>query len=250
MAAGDPIRTTSDLYKRLAAGTATEGPGTGTALSGQAIYDRFIRPDEQRRVQQIMGGLRQSNTGSRALALASNEDMARRLGFGGTQFAQALDQSTSEASSNQLGEALRRAREQLSEMNTDPARLDVLRRAAEAAQRRITRDTVGNQVWAGIDQAVGAALAAAGGPFAPLGAAIQAIGAGRGIHGGAIIGALGSEQAQRFSPSNIKTIDLAGLGQSLTAQAPRGQSSVGPGGAGADGGMAWRRALQDEYGGF
>ena len=248
MAAGDPIRTTSDLYRRLDQGTATEGRGSGTPLSGQDIYDRFIRPDEQRRVQDIMGGLQQANTGGRALTLGQNEDMARRLGFGGTRFAQALDQSTSEASSAQLGEALRRAREQLSEMNSDPARLDVLRRAAEAAQGRLTRDSIGNQAWAGIDAAVGAGLSAT--PLAGVGAAIQAIGAGRAVHGGAILGGLGAEQAKRFSPSNIKTMDLAGLGQSLASQAPRGQAAAGPGGANLGYAGAYRRAMQDEYGGF
>ena len=98
MAAGDQIRTTEELLRRLEAGTATERRpgqkiGPGDPITGQEIYDRFIRPGEEREVRRIMGGLQQASSQGRALAEALNEDTARRMGFSGTSLESALGSS-------------------------------------------------------------------------------------------------------------------------------------------------------------
>ena len=257
MAAGDQIRTTEEPLRRLEAGTATERRagqkvGPGDPITGQEIYDRFIRPGEEREVRRIMGGLQQTSSQGRALAEALNEDTARRMGFSGTSLESALGSSMNAVQAQRQAQAFQDARERLFQMSQDPSRFDLLRRANEAVGRRLQRDTVGNQVWAGIDSAIGTGLQAAGGPFAGLGAAIQAIGAGRAAHASGIIGAIGAEQAQNLSPGNINTMDLSGLASGINAGGGRaGQMSSGFQGAGRQRASAYRRALEDDYyGGF
>lgn len=249
MAAGDRIETTDDLYRRLENATATER-GSGP-ITGQEIYDRFIRPGEEREVRRIMGGLRQRNQSGRALAEALNADTAKRMGFGGTALESALGSSMNAVQAERQAQASQDARERLFAMSQDPARFDVLRRANEAVGRRLQRDTIGNNVWAGIDAAVGTGLQAAGGPFAGLGAAIQAIGAGRAAHMGAGIGAIGAEQAQNLSPQSIDAMDLSSLASGIQVGGGRGgQNASGFQGAGRSQASAYRRALEDEYGGW
>lgn len=256
MAAGDYIGNEGDLYKRLRHGTATERPdgvnvGVGKPITGQQIYDRFIRPGEERDVRRIMGGLKQSNQQGRALAQALNGDTARRMGFAGTSLESALGSSMNSVQAQRQAQAFQDARERLFSMSQDPARFDVLRRANEAVGQRVQQDTIGNNVWAGIDAAVGSGLAATGGPFAGLGAAIQAIGAGRAAHLSGGIGALGAEQAQNLSPSNIDSLDLSGLASGIQQGGARaGQNAAGFQGAGQQRASAYRRALDDEYGGW
>jgi hypothetical protein len=254
MAAGDYIGSTDELYRRLRNATGTERPdgvsvGAGKPITGQQIYDRFIRPDEERNVQRIMGGLKQSNQQGRALAQALNSDTAKRMGFSGTSLESALGSSMNSAQAQRQAAAYQDARERLLQMNSDPSRFDVLRRANEAVGQRINRDTIGNNVWAGVDAAVGSGLQAAGGPFAGLGAAIQAIGAGRAAHMSAGLGAIGAEQAQNLSPSNIEALDLSKLASGIPVGGTMsGQSAAGFQGAGQQRASAYRRALDDEYG--
>lgn len=257
MAAGDRIDTTEELYRRLEAGTATERRpgqriGPGDPITGQEIYNRFVRPGLEREARRIVSGLQQTTSQGRALAESINQDAARRMGFADTSLQSALGSSMNAVQAQRQARALQEAKERLFQMSRDPAQYDVLRRANEAVGRRLQRDTVGNQVWAGIDAAVGTGLQAAGGPFAGLGAAIQAIGAGRAAHASGIIGAIGAEQARNLSPSNIETMDLSALASGINTGGGRaGQMSAGFQGAGRQRASAYRRALEDDYyGGF
>lgn len=253
MPAGDPITSPEELYRRLEAGTATErGPWMGhgyrkEAIGGQDIYDRFIAPDERRRIRELMAGQRQQRGMSQALAEGERRAAAARGGFANTALEAAMKGTFESAwAKNQALGAADRQR-QLLAMQADPARFDVLRQAAEAASRRLQRDAVGNQVWAGIDQSLAAAMQ--GTPLAGLGAAIGAIGAGRSAHGAGIIGHQGADAAQRFSPGSIDAIDLGALARSI-GRGSRGQQAPGFQGAAPTQGSAWRRALEDEYGGY
>jgi len=254
MAAGDPITSPEELYRRTENATATErGPWMGhryrqDQLSGQDIYDRFIAPDERRRVGDIMSGLQQQRGQGAALARGLNRDKAARSGFG-SRLREALGSSFDQAMAQREAQAARDAKEQLTAMNADPARFDVLRRASEAYQKRLNRDTIGNSVWSGIDSAVGTGFAAAGGPWAGLGAGLLAAGAGRSAHAGAILAGMAAEGAERYSPNNIDSLDLASLANSIGTGAS-GQRAVGFRGAGQQRGTAYRQALEDEYGGY
>lgn len=256
MAAGDRIENLDQLYRRLEAGTASERRpgqkiGPGTPITGQEIYDRFIRPGEEREVRRIMGGLRQTSTQGRALAEALNQDTARRMGFSGTSLESALGSSMNAVQAQRQAQAFQDARERLFQMSQDPARFDVLRRANEAVGRRIQRDSIGNQAWSAIDAAIGSGLQATG-VLAPVGAAIQAIGAGRAAHMGLGLAAVADTQAKNLSPGNINTMDLSGLASGIQAGGSRaGQMSAGFQGAGRQRASAYRRALEDDYyGGF
>lgn len=257
MAVGDRIETQDELLRRLEAGRATERAagkniGPGKRITGQEIYDRFIRPGEEKEVRQIMGRLQQGQGRGRALAEALNEDLSKRMGFGGTALENALGSSMDQVMARRQSEAAETARKRLSQMSQDPARFDLLRRANEAVGRRLARDAVGNRVWSGIDAAIGTGLQAAGGPFAGLGAAIQAIGAGRSAHASGIIGAEGDIQSRNLSPGNINALDLSSLASTIPSAGGgrQGQSATGFQGAGRQRASAYRRALEDDYGDF
>ena len=255
MAAGDPITTVDELYRRLEAGTATERRpgqriGPGDPITGQEIYERFIRPGEEREARRIMGSLQQAQGQGRALAEALNEDTARRMGFSGTSLESALGSSMNALQAQRQARAFQDARERLFQMSQDPSRFDVLRRANEAVGRRLQRDAVGNQVMATIDAAIGSSLSAT--PLAPVGAAIQAIGAGRAAHMGLGLGAIADTQAENLSPGNINAIDLSGMASGIPVSGGRaGQTSAGFQGAGMERASAYRRAIEDDgFGGF
>lgn len=240
----EPIQTTDQLYKDLEGARATEN---GVQISGQDIYDRFIRPGEQARVNSILSGLQRQGTQAGALQRGQNTDLARRMGFAGTGLETALGDSLSAAMAKRRADALSEARGQLQEMSSDPARFDVLRRAAEAFQRRVTRDTVANTTWGGIDAAVGGGLAASGNPIASgIGAGVLIGGAIRGGAMSAGIAGGAAQGAKRFSPNNIKSLDLTKLAQGV-GSGGQGQRAVGFQGSGREGSL-YRRALDDEYG--
>lgn len=246
MAAGDPIRTTDELYRRMRRGNATER-GSGE-ISGQDIYDRFIRPGEERAAQSVLGSLRQSGAGSRALQEGMNEATARRMGFSGTALEQSMKDSLDSQMAARQADAYRGAQQKLQQMSRDPSRFDVLRRAGEAYGQKLNQDTAVNTAWAGVDGAIGTSLMAAGGPWAGLGAAISAIGAGRSAGTGIALGARGEEGAKRFSPTNIDSMDLGKLASGLQGQGGvQGQRAVGFQGGGRGYGSIYRQALDDEY---
>jgi len=218
---------------------ARENPNVARYMTAQDLYNIRQRPEEMRQYEDRMNRVRQQFRTSGAATSARNRQLSRRLGFGGTAFAQGLGRAQTENTARELANALTREQAAFQQELNRPDRFAMTERIRGAAGEGLSQaGQIAGRVRGTANTIAGQILDA----YLPgAGAAMQAGNAAEQAHTGGIFTA-GAEQLRQ----DMGQVDDSFMpNRTFADSGPSGSTLAFSGGQ--DEAVAFRNALRRRY---